>query len=177
MNIQSNFGLKTFQGASKTAPSSQAVYAPASGGPSASAAAQRTSEKVTISEAAMALAASEGGSAPARAPGQERFLQTLRDNTPAESDKIAYELATSRSEISYDISHGDIRLSSTGEVAGEGYAEKFSQLATAVDAQKRALYDSEKAKGTDPKEIIAKIIDFQNSQSQAYRDATGAGFS
>lgn len=124
----------------------------------------------------MALAASEGGSATARSPGQERFLQTLSDNTPAESDKLAYELANSRSDISYDISHGDIRLSSTGEVVGEGYAEKFSKLAAAVDAQKRALYDSEKAKGTDPKEIIAKIIDFQNSQSQEYRVATGVGF-
>lgn len=172
MNIQSNWGLQAFQSASRLAPESRASAQPASGSTPLSTAVQGPSDTVTISKDAMALAAST----PARTHAQERFLQTLQDNTPAQSEKLAHEMAYSRSQISYDISHGDIRLSSTGEVVGEGYAARFEQLAAAVDAQKRALYEAEKAKGTAPNDIIAKIFDFQNAQSEAYRVGTGIGF-
>lgn len=173
MNIQSSLGLQAFQGAGRIAPTTPSTTSSASAGTPTGAAAQGTSDKVSISMAGKALAASEGSEAPARTPSQERFLQTLSDNTPAQSEKLAYELAYSR-RITYDISHGDIRLSSTGEVVGEGYAEKFSALAAVVDANKRALYEAEKAKGTDPREIIAKMLDFHNAQSTEYRVATGA---
>lgn len=172
MNIQPNGGLQAFQWASRLASDSRASAPPPSGSTPRSMAAQGPSDTVTISKDAMALAAS----ASTRTPAQERFLQTLHDNTPAQSEKLAQELAYSRSQITYDISHGDIRLSSTGEVVGEGYAERFEQLAAAVDAQKRALYEAEKAKGTAPNDIIAKIFDFQNAQSEAYRIGTGIGF-
>lgn len=58
----------------------------------------------------------------------------------------------------------------------EDFKESFEQLAAAVDVQKRALYETERANGTPPNEIIAKIIDFGNAQSHAYRIGTGVGF-
>lgn len=76
----------------------------------------------------------------------------------------------------FDISHGDIRLASTGQVVGDDYVANFEKLSATIDAQQRALYDAEKAKGTDPKEIIAKIIDFRNAQSDEYRVATAWGY-
>ncbi|MFN3736273.1 hypothetical protein [Hydrogenophaga sp.] len=43
----------------------------------------------------------------------------------------------------------------------------------AVDAQRLALYNAEKAKGTNPVDIIAKMIDFTNAQSRDYLEASG----
>lgn len=174
MNVQSNLGLQAFQQASRIAP--PVVPAVVSGTPALSGSVESVSDKVTISGTAMALASSEDVKALARSPGQEQFLQTLRTNTEADSEKLAYELAYSRSQITYDISHGDTRLSSTGQIVSDDFKESFEQLAAAVDVQKRALYETERANGTPPNEIIAKIIDFGNAQSQAYRIGTGVGF-
>jgi len=43
----------------------------------------------------------------------------------------------------------------------------------AIDAQRQALYNAEKAKGTNPVDIIAKMIDFTNAQSRDYLEASG----
>jgi DNA-binding XRE family transcriptional regulator len=53
---------------------------------------------------------------------------------------------------------------------------RFDREAALIDEKKRALYESEKAKGTDPLEILNKLYDFENSQSYEYQEATGAGW-
>lgn len=102
-------------------------------------------------------------------------MQAASNDTAANVDKLAYEMAYSQSRVTLDISHGDTRLASTGQIVSDGCVANFDKLAAAVDAQQRALYDSEKAKGRDPKEILAKIIDFRNSQSDEYRVGTAWG--
>lgn len=135
-----------------------------------------TADKVTLSSTAKALAASEEDKTSVRTPAQKELLRAISDDTTANVDKLAYDMAYIPSRVMFDISHGDIRLASTGQVVGDDYVANFEKLSATIDAQQRALYDAEKAKGTDPKEIIAKIIDFRNAQSDEYRVATAWGY-
>lgn len=131
--------------------------------------------QVTISSAAKALAASENNTAPARTAAQEKVIASASSDSQT-ANKISYDMAYTPSRIFYDISHGDIRkLSSTGKIVDDNYINNFSKEAAVIDAQRRALYDTEKAKGTDPLEILKKIIDFKNAQPQSYREATAWG--
>ncbi|MDZ4314086.1 MAG: hypothetical protein U0989_04890 [Azonexus sp.] len=144
-------------------------------------------DKVTLSTEGKTLAADE--SKPVftqqRTYAQERLLQAASSDR-ASAEKIAYDLAKTPSTIFYDISGqrgvGDgtgefvRKLSTTGEIVGDDYIEKFFSEASAIDAQRFSIYETETKKGTDPVEILSKMIDFTNQQSQDYLDATGWGW-
>lgn len=147
-------------------------------------------DKVTISTEGKALAAGE--SQPVftqqRTYAQERLLQAASSDR-ASAEKIAYGMANTPSTIFYDISgqpgvgdgpatvaFGTRKLSTTGEIVGDDYVEKFFSKAPAIDAQRQAIYETETKKGTDPVEILSKMIDFTNMQSQDYLNATGWGW-
>lgn len=68
------------------------------------------------------------------------------------------------------------KLSTTGEIVDEDYVKKFYETAAGIDAQRLSIYETETKKGTDPVEILSKMIDFTNQQSQDYLDATGWGW-
>ena len=121
-------------------------------------------------------------------PAQQHLLNAAKSDR-ASAEKIAYDLAKTPSNILYDISGqpgvsdgpatvpmGTMKLSSTGEIVDEGYVKKFNETAVVIDAQRLAIYEAESKKGTDPVEIISKMIDFTNRQSQDYLDATGWGW-
>lgn len=133
-------------------------------------------DQVTLSTTARALAAGEVGKMSVMTLTQEELLRAISNDTAANADKLAYEMAYTPSRVMFDISHGDTRLASTGQVVGDDYVANFEKLSATIDAQQRALYDAEKAKGTDPREIIAKIIGFRNAQSDEYRVATAWGY-
>ena len=134
-----------------------------------------TVDQVTISSAAKALAASENNTAPARTAEQERVIASASSDSET-ANQIAYGLGNSQSRICYDISKGDVRkLASTGKIVDDNYINNFTKEASVIDAQKLTIYNTEKAKGTDPLEIIKKIIDFKNSQSPSYLEATAWG--
>jgi hypothetical protein len=94
---------------------------------------------------------------------------------------MARDMADSPSMIAYDISDylaAGIpfelnKLSSTGRIVDEAFKERFAAEAPSIDAQRLALYNAEKAKGTNPVEILSKLIDFTNMQSTDYLEATG----
>ena len=104
----------------------------------------------------------------------------------ASAEKIAYDLAKTPSGIAYDITGqrgvGDgtgefvRKLSTTGEIVDDDYVKKFYETAAGIDAQRLSIYETETKKGTDPVEILSKMIDFTNQQSQDYLDATGWGW-
>lgn len=133
-------------------------------------------DKVTISITAQALAASQEDKAYERTRAQRELLRAISDDTAANTNKVAYEMAHTQSRVMFDISHGDIRLASTGEAVGDDFVANFEKLSAAIDAKQRELYNAEKAKGTDPREIVAKLIDFRNAQSDEYRVATAWGY-
>lgn len=143
-------------------------------------------EKVTLSAEGMTLAAEE--SKPVftqqRTYAQERLLQAASSDR-ASAEKIAYDLANANSTIFFDISdqlgagNGGApvrKLSTTGEVVSYDYIKIFSEAAPGIDAKRLSIYETEKKKGTDPVEILSKMIDFTNQQSQDYLDATGWGW-
>jgi hypothetical protein len=147
-------------------------------------------EQVTLSNKGKALAATsfdqipESAIHPKRTPGQERMINEAKSN-PEFAEKSANLMAYSRSMIAYDISEsvnndGPIKLSTTGRIVDESFTEfkeAFEKEAKILDAQRLALYKSEKAMGTDPSEILAKMIDFTNrNSSDIYREATGDGY-
>ncbi|MFZ2972891.1 MAG: hypothetical protein WA049_09640 [Ferribacterium limneticum] len=145
-------------------------------------------DKVTLSRAGKTLAANETGATQTRTYAQERLLQAASSDR-ASAEKIAYGMATTPSTIFYDISgqpgvgdglatvaFGTRKLSTTGEIVGDDYVEKFYETAPGIDAQRQAIFETETKKGTDPVEIISKMIDFTNQQSQDYLDATGWGW-
>jgi hypothetical protein len=141
--------------------------------------ATKTTDTVNWSDTAKTLAALENNAAPktapARTPRQTEIIHLVRSE-PASAAKKVEEMAYSPSWISYDVSHGDLRLSSTGQIVDENYHNNFEKNAAAVDAQIRSLYETEKRKGTDPADILGKMIDFKNAQSTEYREATYWGY-
>jgi len=121
-------------------------------------------------------------------PAQQHLLNAAKSDR-ASAEKISYDLASTPSSILYDISGqpgvgdgpatvpmGTMKLSTTGEIVDEAYVKKFNETASGIDAQRLAIYEAESKKGTDPVEIISKMIDFTNQQSQDYLDATGWGW-
>lgn len=143
-------------------------------------------DNVTISDEAKALAAAANNAVftQQRTPAQENLLRAASSDR-ASAEKIASDLAKAPSMIMWDISgqrgvgdgKGEFvrKLSSTGEVVDDNYVSKFNKEASVIDVQRRSIYETEKAKGTDPLEILEKMIDFTNMQSQTYLDATGWG--
>lgn len=69
------------------------------------------------------------------------------------------------------------KLASSGRIIDADFRDKFTREASLVDAQRRNIYETEKAKGTDPVQIISMMIDHINSQSSDYLEASGWGWS
>lgn len=137
-----------------------------------------SSDTVTISSSAMALATSESQGVP-RTPAQEKLINSLK-NDQAGAEKIAEGWANESSRVLYDISDGNIRIASTGELmedesVREAYTKNFEAMASKIDSQIKFIYSNEKSKGTPASEIVAKMIDFKNSQPQEYIEAAGIG--
>lgn len=136
----------------------------------------KSAETVTISDVARALAADGSGATQSTTAAQQKLLKSASDD-PQSAEKIAYDMANVPSTIFYDIrgvGGGDPvnKLSTTGRIVDDAFKEKFAIEASAIDAQRLAIYNSEKAKGTDAVTIISKMIDFTNSQSRAYLEAS-----
>ncbi len=139
-----------------------------------------SADTVTISDAAKALAAGDNKATQPTTAAQLRLLKSASDDTQS-AERIAYELASVPSTIFYDIRDqlvsgkmGPVnKLSTTGRIIDDAFKEKFATEAASIDAQRLSLYNTEKAKGTDPVTIIAKMIDFTNSQSRDYLEGTG----
>ena len=141
-----------------------------------------TTETVTLSDAAKALVETEKNTIQTRTPAQEKLLISASSDRQS-AEKIAEGMANVPSAILWDITDslrngGPVtKLASSGRNVDDKFVSQFDSEASVIDAQRRALYESEKAKGTDPLQILAKMIDFTNSQtSNAYREATGQGY-
>lgn len=140
---------------------------------------ENIADKVTLSNAGKVLA-DEGSATQARTPAQEKLLRAASSDQ-ASAEKIAQGMAYTPSTIFYDISGvgggEDVRkLSTSGRIIDDQFKSKFDSEASVIDAQRRAIYDTEKAKGTDPLLILSKMIDFTNSQSKDYLEASGWGY-
>lgn len=145
----------------------------------------KSADQVSLSSAGNALAADESKMTQTRTPAQERLIRSASSDR-ASAEKIAEGMAETPSTIFYDISGqrgvgngtGEFvrKLSSTGQIVGDDYVNNFDKVASVIDAQRLAIYNTEKAKGTDPLLILGMMIDFTNSQSQDYLDATGWGW-
>ena len=180
MNIQSGYGLLAYQGAGVAGlqSASSATAKTTAQNSSASSTSTVTTDTVTISDAARALVAKESGATQARTPIQEKLLADAASSDSQVAERMANEMAYTSSTIFYDISgmRGDeplSKLSSTGRIIDDSFKERFTTEASSIDAQRLALYNAEKAKGTNPVEILSKMIDFTNAQSKDYLEATG----
>ena len=178
MIIQSGYSVLAYSTPSRVAPQQQ-------GGDIAKswlASQAKKTDQVTLSSAGKALAAREQAVTQTRTPAQEHLLRAA--STDRESaEKIAYDMTVAPSTITYTSIYdmgpdGKLnKLASSGRVIDQDYRDSFSREASKVDAQIRGIYESEKAKGTDPVQIISMMIDHINSQSSDYLEATGWGWS
>lgn len=139
----------------------------------------KIADQISLSSASKALAASESVLTQPRTLAQEHLMMAASSDRES-AEKIAYDMAYVPSMIAWDLS--DIRggetprkLSTNGKIVDDAYISNFDNTAPLIDAQRRAIYETEKAKGTDPLQILSMMIDFTNSQSQAYLEATGWG--
>lgn len=141
-------------------------------------------ENVSLSDAGKALAASEGASTekPPYLPYQERILANANADR-AYAEEMSYGIAYAYSTIVYDltdcIKDGSLpanKLAISGRIIDDAFKENFYREAALIDSQRRTLYESEKAKGTDPVEILRKLFDFENAQSSDYQEATSLGW-
>lgn len=181
MIIQSGFGIQAYSGI--IAASIQRLEGHAAAATVAETA--KYADQVSLSNAGKALAASESANTEKLPylPYQEYYL-----GKASADPKLARELASAKA---YGISLlvtderesrrdpsllGMNKLSSSGRIIDDAFKEQFWREAPIVDAQRQALYESEKAKGTEPVEILKKLYDFENAQSAVYREATGSGW-
>jgi len=178
MIIQSGYSVLAYNTPSRVAPQQQ-------GGDiakSSLASQAKKTDQVTLSSAGKALAASEHAVTQTRTPVQEEVLRSASSDR-ASAEKIAYQMTVAPSQICYSSIYdmgpdGKLnRLASSGRMIDQNFRDRFGQEASIVDAQIKAIYDSEKAKGTDPVQIIGMMFDHINSQSSDYLEATGWGWS
>jgi hypothetical protein len=137
---------------------------------------------VTISDEAKALLANTSAPTQERTDAQKELLQIAASDRST-AVKLASDMANSQSRVFFDIRGqrgvGDgqgefaLKLSSTGKIVDDEYVAKFNKEASAIDEQRKLIYNTERAKGTDPLKILEKMIDFTNTQSQDYLEATG----
>ena len=180
MMIQANYGVSAYGGIAALSAQRQASRITQA----ITTAAAETAERVTISDAGKALAAREDAPARPRTPRQEEFLNWYAQASPSTVKDAARRMAESPSMIVYTLpiegGSGPARLASSGKNMDDddayAYIERFNQMAMRIDAQRQALYEAEKSKGTDPLEIMEKMIDFTNSQPYEYREATDQGY-
>lgn len=140
-------------------------------------------DKVTLSAEGKTLAAAEsaGVITQPRTPAQEHLLRAASSDRES-AEKIAYDMTVAPSTIFYSSIYdmgadGKLnKLASSGRIIDTDFRDSFNREASIVDAQRRAIYESEKAKGTDPVQIISMMIDHINSQSTDYLEATGWGW-
>lgn len=131
-----------------------------------------------VSDKAQASTMSNGATQ-SRTTVQEDILRYAQASSQ-DAESLAHDMAYSRSDICYDLSESiktnrmeDVKLASTGEKVGDDYKSQFYLSASKIDAQRMQIYNTEKAKGTDPVIILSKMMDFTNSQSRDYLSATG----
>ena len=122
-----------------------------------------------------------------RTEAQKRLLNAASTDTSS-AEKIAYDMAVSKSTIFYDISDiirngpesGHLKLSTSGRIVGPSFdifRDAFEQEAASLDEKRLALYNSEESKGTDPLKILEMMIDFTNAEaSSIYREGSGQGW-
>ena len=178
MIIQSGYGVPAYNASSKIAlqPQGSGVTKSLHTDPA------KNADRITLSSAGKALAASERTVTQTRTPVQEEVLRAASSDR-ASAEKIAYQMTVAPSQICYSSIYdmgpdGKLnRLASSGRMIDQNFRDRFSQEASVVDAQTKAIYDSETAKGTDPVKIIGMIFDHINSQSSDYLEATGWGWS
>jgi hypothetical protein len=137
---------------------------------------------VTISQEAKALLANTSSPTQERTDAQKELLR-IAASDKSTTAKLASDMANSQSRVFFDIRGqrgvGDgqgefaLKLSSTGKIVDDEYVAKFNKEASAIDEQRKLIYNTERAKGTDPLKILEKMIDFTNTQSQDYLEATG----
>lgn len=181
MIIQSGYGALAYSGIATSSMQRQ-------DGKTASAAIAdpaKSADQVSLSSAGNALAADESNMTQTRTPAQEKLIRSASSDRES-AEKIAYDMANARSTIFYDISgqrgvgdgNGEFvrKLSTTGQIVGDDYINNFNKEASVIDAQRLAIYKSEKTNGTDPLLILVKMIDFTNSQSKDYLEASGWGY-
>ncbi|MFN3736274.1 hypothetical protein [Hydrogenophaga sp.] len=180
MNVSLGQGVLVYQGAKVSAlqpggqPPLQASVAKEVGTATAA------TDRVTISDAARAMAAKDARATQAITPNQEKMLADAASGGPEFAARMAEEMATLPSTIFYDISDYIAagvafkldKLSSTGRRVDAAFKERMTTEMAAIDAQRQALYNTEKAKGTNPVDIVAKMIDFTNAQSRDYLEAS-----
>lgn len=181
MNIQSGYGVLSYQGADRVGISK--LGATTTKSPPAdmvgSSGANFSTTQVSISDAARKLASQEGSLTQGRTAIQEKLLNSAASD-PQGAERLVHDIAYTPSTIFYDIRDqlatgemGSVNKLSSGRVIDDAFKEKFTNEASVIDAQRKELYDSEKAKGTPVDQILAKLFDFTNSQSKDYLEASG----
>lgn len=187
MNIPSSLGVSAYQKYNRIeAPqprrSGTAALSDSSANSSHSA---NDADQITLSGEAQALLANANNdgtnsAASTRTQAQQELLDAV-SSTPQEADRLAHAMAYTPSRPFYSINASDprdmtVRLASTGQVVDSGYEANFSKEASLVDARLRQIYESGKAKGTAPAQILGELMDFKNAQSQSYKEATAWGY-
>ncbi len=140
----------------------------------------KNADQVTLSNVGKALAVDESNTAQPRTLAQEKLIMAASSDRES-AEKIAQDMAYTPSTIFYDLSGvggGEEvkKLSTSGRIIDDQFKSKFNSESSVIDAQRRAIYEAEKSKRTDPLLILSKMIDFTNSQSQDYLEASGWGY-
>lgn len=136
-------------------------------------------DKVTISQEAKNRLAAETQQSPSDnwKNFREKMINAAKED-PVYGEKITREYAYDTSYETYgplvDISHPpEIRYSHTHEIVTEENMAAFKQEAAQATAGRKALYESEKAKGTPDAEILQKLYDYTNKQPENYLSKIG----
>lgn len=148
---------------------------------SAIADATKATDTVTLSNASKALAASDpSGSAKNSVSATHPWIsEAAHSDTPENADKLAYGLAYGSDGILYDadsmLNKNELRLASTKELVTDQDRSYFSQMSAQATQQRISLYESEKAKGTPPAQIVDMLLAQTNTMPEKYKHLAGWG--
>lgn len=140
-----------------------------------------SADRVTISKDALARLDASQNLNQSRVSAVGRYRDAVIRNAEADAsaaEKMASELAH---DVSYaqtgplvDISNlPKITYTYTGEPVTNENMAAFKSEATKVSSGRLALYNEEKSKGTPDAQIIKKIFDYDDRQSEQYQKITG----
>jgi hypothetical protein len=133
------------------------------------------SDRVTLSPEAL----SRASEAPSPAPIASSSFSAVAHADASKAEAFARDFAYTEDRAGMDISglmpggDGVLRYSSTGKPVTPESEAAFAQEASRVRAERIALYQDEKAKGTAAADIFDKIAAYMSTQSGDYLRDSG----
>lgn len=108
---------------------------------------------------------------------KESWLSRDAHSNPQLADQMAYDFAHATEQPLVNLTEfvngtGPMRYTANNAPVTEESQKYFDKASSVVLQAKTNIYDTEKAKGTSSADIMDKLVEYMNSQSNEYKEIT-----